>query len=191
MSEDESKKPSEPPAPEPQNPNDSAAPDTNIEHVPTDEELSAPGQFSFTTPPAGFDGIVADVEIHTEHRTRTVTGPIPPPEVMVGYGEIDSSFPQRIMAQFENESMHRRDLERARSAAMIQDIHEERQERGRGQFLAVIGMFAILGAAVWVTLADHPGVGGGLVAALVAAITVLVTGKPFRGQRDTENNENA
>jgi len=192
MSEDESKKSSEPPAPEPQNPNDSIVPDTNIEHVLTDEELSAPDQFSFTTPPAEFDGgILAGVEIHTERRTRTVTGPIPSPEVMEGYRKIDSSFPQRIMAMAENESDHRRDLERARSAAMNRDMRDARVERRNGQFIAGLVAIAIMGAAVWVTLSGHPKVGGGLVASLVVAITVLVTGKPFRGQKNTENDENA
>lgn len=188
MSKDESKKSLEPTVPEQPNPDDSATSDANIVHAPADEELSE-GDHISTTLPTEMGGEMPSVSIQrTEHR---FSGPIPPPEVMKVYGEVNTSIPGQIMAMAEKQGNHRRDLECALSTAKIRDMHEDRVERRNGQFLAGFVALAILGAVVWVTLAGQPAVGGGLVAVLVGVIALFVTGKYSRGHNTTDNDENA
>lgn len=45
---------------------------------------------------------------------RMYAGPVPPPEIMAGYKQIDPSFPERFIAMAERQSSHRMALETTR-----------------------------------------------------------------------------
>ena len=49
-------------------------------------------------------------EISATHSQLTV-GPLPPPEMLSGYGHVHPSFPERIVAMAEQEQAHRQTLE--------------------------------------------------------------------------------
>ncbi|MBQ7515305.1 MAG: DUF2335 domain-containing protein [Schwartzia sp.] len=61
--------------------------------------------------------------------TNQYVGPLPHPAIMQGFGEINPSFPERIMAEFEKNSEHTRQQEKAALDAQI-------QETARGQWMA-------------------------------------------------------
>lgn len=73
-------------------------------------------------------------------------GPLPPPEVLQGYGDIDASFPKRIMQLAEREQEHRHENERKM-------VDAEAGSVWRGQCGAIgLGLAALIAAvpiAIW------------------------------------------
>lgn len=70
--------------------------------------------------------------------TNQYIGPLPSPEDMQGFGNIDTSFPERIMQEFEKNSEHTRQQEQIALQAQI-------TETRRGQYMA---FFVILGGFI-------------------------------------------
>lgn len=85
-------------------------------------------------------------------------GPIPPPNIMAGYGEINPSFPERIMQEFEKNSEHIRNMN---ETALKGDISRDRI----GQIFAFVLAAGLLGLVYYslslgnVTFAGLAGVG--------------------------------
>jgi uncharacterized membrane protein len=105
-------------------------------------------------------GVVRIQETHSKmHR-----GPLPAPETLAEYGDIDASFPERIVSAFEKQSEHRQDMERRIVAGS-----ERRAGRGQvigsvlvgmglaGGILAIILGEAVAGASIIV-----PSLAGGV-----------------------------
>lgn len=63
--------------------------------------------------------------------TNQYVGPLPPPEIMQGFGDINSSFPERIMLEFEKNSEHARGQE-------VKALQAQMRETERGQYMAMI-----------------------------------------------------
>lgn len=91
-------------------------------------------------------------------------GPIPPPEYMHAYGEVNPSFPERILAMAEREQSHRHELQRSslESVRLLDAGQFELQKRG--QWFALV--FGIVGVAGGITLGA---MGLGWAAAIVGA----------------------
>lgn len=62
--------------------------------------------------------------------TNQYIGPLPPPAIMQGFREVDPSFPERIMAEFEKNSEHVREQE-------VKALQAQIQETKRGQYMAM------------------------------------------------------
>jgi uncharacterized membrane protein len=101
-------------------------------------------------------------------------GPLPPPNLLKQYNEIDPTFANRIVQMAERAQAHRHDMDK-------RSIEGQFKERRIGQiFGLIIGIVAILGGVVAAIYgAEWPGgfIGTGGVAALVA---VIVYGKKSR-----------
>ncbi|MCR5559370.1 MAG: DUF2335 domain-containing protein [Schwartzia sp.] len=69
--------------------------------------------------------------------TNQYVGPLPPPAIMRGFGDIDSSFPERIMSEFEQNSEHTR-------AQEVKALQAQIEETKRGQYMAI----SIIGAGL-------------------------------------------
>jgi len=106
------------------------------------------------------------IQTQTKVVAASFEGPIPPPNILEGYKQIDPTFPERIMRMAEEQASHRRELEK-------QAIGAQLHQSARGQtYGLIIGALAIIGAVIlgcygqpWVATV----LGGGSLAALVSA----------------------
>lgn len=62
--------------------------------------------------------------------TNQYIGPLPPPDIMRGFRDVDPSFPERIMAEFEKNSDHGKEQE-------VKALQAQIQETKRGQYMAM------------------------------------------------------
>ena len=93
------------------------------------------------TIPLSMPGPVAGKQVFHEER---FTGPMPPPSILAGYRNIDPSFPERMMKEFEANSSHVREMERLSLQSTI-----ERDKRG--QYMA-FGLSILLLSIVFLSL---------------------------------------
>lgn len=107
-------------------------------------------------------------ELRFERRWEFVQSPLLPPHVLAQYGDVVDDLPSRLVQWTEQESQHRRDMER-------RAFEEVRVLRLRGQ--AIGAGVAVLGLLVagYVAVAGM-GTGAHLVASLIAIVGV---GGPF------------
>lgn len=110
--------------------------------------------------------------VHEAHFEKRISGPIPSPEILHGYGEIDKDFPGRTVRMAEQEQSHRHTMERQVLDAECEDRKRDRAEARLGQgFGLIIGLAAIVGGvAAGVMGSQWTGsiIGGGGVIGLVA-----------------------
>lgn len=103
-------------------------------------------------------------------------GPIPSPEILKGYGQIDPSFPSRIVKMAEEEQAHRHDMEKRSIEAQVDDLKQDRTEARLGQWLGLtIGLVAIIGGIVAALMDKQVTgsiIGGGGVIGLVAVFVM-------------------
>lgn len=97
---------------------------------------------------------------------------------MKRFGEIDPTFPERIMALTEGEANHRREMERVELDALVRDKLADRTERMRGQWFGFVLAIVFLVAGGGLVLDGHAWAGGTIATStLVALVTVFVTGR--------------
>jgi uncharacterized membrane protein len=103
-------------------------------------------------------------------------GPLPPPEVLAKYNEIDAGLVNRIVTMAEEQAKHRREIE---NFVTDKSLALSRMGQVFGLTIAMTG----LGAAVITTLYNH-GVVGALIGTvdLVALVSVFVLGKTMNAQ---------
>jgi uncharacterized membrane protein len=101
----------------------------------------------------------------------TISGPIPPPQILAGYDEILPGSAERIIAMAEADAEHQRAMDRAIFEATS-------SERRRGQnyaaFIAVIAFVTALVSLYLGSPATASVIGG---ATVVGLVTVFVTGR--------------
>jgi uncharacterized membrane protein len=83
-----------------------------------------------------------DVEI-----VVTYEGPIPPPQMLKGFAEVDSSFPARIFAMAEQQAKHQQEMERNESTLNKRAFDEQVTVLKRGQTFAITTVLASIGTA--------------------------------------------
>lgn len=98
-------------------------------------------------------------------------GPIPPPQLLVGYGQVDASFPNRIMVMAEqNAQTERKTAERAQTFALI--------ERLVARAFGLIFAGGAIGVSAYLALSGHDAVAGVIAGTTVIAVTAaLIRGK--------------
>jgi uncharacterized membrane protein len=122
----------------------------------------------------------AMVEFNTEYE-----GPLPSPELMKQYMQIDPQLPAKIIEHFETEQSHRQKWENELLAYRQQDSLAERAERRRGQLMAfwIAIIVMLLSAMICITgivLDNTTGiVVGGTVGGLsvVSLVTAFLVGR--------------
>lgn len=94
-----------------------------------------------------------------QNRQQTVSilaskheGPLPAPEVLQRYKETDERLFALIVAQFQEEGGHRRDIERRSLEIEAAEAERYRRTQVRGQlfaFLAIMSLLVVAGIASW------------------------------------------
>jgi uncharacterized membrane protein len=69
---------------------------------------------------------------------QEISGPIPSPDLLRQYEEIQPGLADRIVKTAEEESLHRRELEKISIGAQARDIASQRSEIRAGQFAALV-----------------------------------------------------
>lgn len=81
-------------------------------------------------------------------RYEGYSGPVPPPEMVERYQTVIPSGGERLLAMAEDESRHRRDMERRQLRASV-------ATHALGQVLGFILALAVILAGVWLIDRDH------------------------------------
>lgn len=107
--------------------------------------------------------------------TTEISGPLPPPEVLAHYNQVEQGLALRIVQMAENEAKHRHQCEQAALQTDIGIAKAQTRETALGQILAFIiamtaivgGMLTAINGAEWA--GTFIGVGGlaGLVGAFI------------------------
>jgi uncharacterized membrane protein len=142
-------------------------------------------------------GVVATSTMHTEF--IQTAGPIPAPEVLAAYNTAIPGLGERIVATFEAETLHRRELENKTLAANIADMKSVRLQIKMGQVFALaVSVFAFFlsGWIVWVapTVAGIGGataVAGGNLTVLVLAFLREKPPQPGRPDKTKADEQSA
>lgn len=79
---------------------------------------------------------------HIVEASEHYSAPIPHPNIMKGYAEVDPSFPNRIFSEFEKNSEHFRNQEETGLNAKIDEVR-------RAQWMAFITAMVLLGIVVF------------------------------------------
>lgn len=118
--------------------------------------------------------------------TQISCGPIPPPDMLAEYKNVDKRIMDTFLEQWLTETQHRRDLNREKIAVQKNFNRETFAERKRGQICATLICFAAFLTAAYCVKLGHPMaagfIGGG---ALVAIVTAFITGR----RPDSKSND--
>lgn len=110
--------------------------------------------------------------------TATWQGPVPPPQSLAGFGEIDQSFPERIVKMAESAAQHQRDMEREAMRQQGEGIKIDSDIRRRGQnFAAGLAVFfGLVGG--WGIYLGHPTAGATIISGTVVGLaTAFIIGR--------------
>ncbi len=117
---------------------------------------------------------------------ESYSGPIPHPEILAKYNELLPGSADRILKEFEQQSAHRRGIEKDVVKSEIRNTYLERASEFLGQILAFLAMMAVLGAGLYVATLEGAAakVGGSVLGATSLAGIVV---KAFIQGRDKPN----
>lgn len=114
--------------------------------------------FSLTPPKRAIEPnpLASQIEI-TQRSIRGFRGPIPPPEILAGYDQVEKGLGNQIVRMAVEQSSHRQHMEKTLLHAQIADAKSNRTERRIGQFLAFgiaviiisVGGYAMTHEAQW------------------------------------------
>jgi len=106
------------------------------------------------------------------------SGPIPHPEVLARYNQIDETLVNRIVSMAENESSHRHRQETIELQARITHLKESDIDVKRGQVFAFIIVISFIVSGLLVALYGNPWAGGFIsLGALAPIITAFIKGR--------------
>lgn len=108
---------------------------------------------------------------------RSFVGPIPPAEILGGYGQVNATFPERIVAMAENEQAFRHEQER-------EDGRFIRRWMNRGQFFGVALGTMMLGIAAYAIYNNQPWVAGTAIGSVASLVGVFI----WRERTDTKSD---
>lgn len=113
------------------------------------------------------------------------SGPLPNPQTLAGYGSIDPSFPDRIIALTENEAGRRYELEREHLRLVGADAAQSRVERGRGQWMGFLSCLVLVVIGSIAAFTDRETVASVIFGStILGVVTVFVLGKTRKEKRN-------
>lgn len=131
------------------------------------------------------------VEVASRAHLESWAGPLPPPLSVRAFGEIDPSFPERIVRMAELEGEHRRHLDLEWQRCLIGDVRRQRDERQRGQTFALtitLAAFMLAGLMAWLGKEVFASVLVGVT--LLGIVGVFITGQvTSRSSADLDDDE--
>ncbi|MES9901095.1 MAG: DUF2335 domain-containing protein [Sedimenticola sp.] len=111
------------------------------------------------------------------------SGPLPPPDILQRYKDIQSDLPERILRLTESEAAHRREV-------TTQTVAIDKTETILGQVFGLIVTLAAFACAAFLGFHDHSTaasiVGGSTIAGLV---TAFITGRSSQQQNNKNGKE--
>lgn len=114
---------------------------------------------------------------------RFHSGPIPSPDTLKGYADVDSSFPGRIFLMAEKQSNHRMDLEKE---VIKSNIKNERTGMFLGAFISIL---TILGG-IYLIAIDKDITGFSTILIAIAAIVgIFIKNKNSEKEEVSQNNK--
>jgi uncharacterized membrane protein len=115
--------------------------------------------------------------------TFSFSGPLPPPEVLEKYGDINKSFPERIIKMAEKEQKNRHLNNKKELELLRYRLETERKDILRGQMFGfIIGLSVVIGG-VLCAIFVNPWIGGAIATTGVASlVSVFIIGRS--GQKD-------
>lgn len=106
------------------------------------------------------------------------SGPLPPPNDLAKFGQVDPTFPERIMRLAESEAEHRRQLEAQTIKSDIETRQRMQDERTRGQKYGLTIAMTFLGVGAWLAYLGHTVVATTLLGTTLVSLTaVFVVGR--------------
>ena len=122
--------------------------------------------------------------IFSIERQKIHMGPLPDPETLKKYGEIVPELPETIIAEFTNQSRHRRYLEKLVTTSDVIQSYV-------GQFTAAGLSLYIFKRSFDAIMADKPIVGiAGIATALIGLVTTFLLGKRIQQKQLEKKNPN-
>lgn len=114
---------------------------------------------------------------------RFHSGPIPSPDTLKGYADVDSSFPDRIFLMAEKQSNHRMSLEKE---VIKSNIKNERTGMFLGAFISIL---TILGG-IYLIAIDKDITGFSTILLAIAAIVgIFIKNKNSEKEEVSQNNK--
>lgn len=114
------------------------------------------------------------------HKTSSFEGPLPPPEILIGYNEVVENGADRIISLAEKQSHHRMQLE---DYAIKEELNQSRNGQLFGFILGLVGMLL----ATILALYGHETIAGIFgTTTIVGLVTVFVIGKKMQKNESDE-----
>lgn len=111
--------------------------------------------------------------------------PLPEPFEMAGYGQIDKSFPERIMRMAEKNMEARHEDQRSRAASRDRLVRAESAATKVFAFTSAALVVGGVGGGIWITLAGNPGTGiWGIIAGGLVGLSKLASAIKGRSSDD-------
>lgn len=99
------------------------------------------------------------------------TGPLPPPDMLRGYGEVLPGLPERIVGAWEAETANRRGLETT-------SVHGNLANVKRGQYYGMASVVLLTLVGLLFAYMGQPWLAGSVIGAtLVSIVAIFVTGQ--------------
>ena len=122
-----------------------------------------------------------DVVLH--QRSIQFSGPLPPPEILEKYDRVVPGAAERILRLAEEQSEHRKGLERK---VIESDIERSRWGQILGFVIAIVG----LGVSAYISVYGNPWAGGVIgVGTLASLVGVFMYGSTTRSRERSEKEE--
>jgi uncharacterized membrane protein len=131
-----------------------------------------------------------EIVMETFHVSRRYKGPLPHPDALKGYEAVYPGFAKILLDDFVKEGNHRRKQEEKGMDAHVDDMREDKQQQGRGQWFGLsIAIIMIIGAITFAALGyPHSGaVLGGTT--LISLVTIYVLGRVTKEKPDDDGED--
>ena len=114
---------------------------------------------------------------------KSYVGPLPPPSMLAEYRNIDASFPERLLKEFEETSAHLREMDKLTTQAKIATVK-------RGQYYACGLSILLMGVVAYsLHLGNTTFAGVGFLAFFTIIITAFVN-RDKNPETEIPKNEN-
>lgn len=119
------------------------------------------------------------------------SGPLPPPDILAGYGHVVSNGAERIMVMAEREQANRHQLENKAADAELYELKSDRICAIIGQIAALIVTVGAFGCAAAMAIYGYPIAGTLTAGSTITAIVIsFLKGRPRRPpKKEREKSE--